>query len=58
VFDVVVDFVFDFVFDPVFDSVLEVGVIPNEVPRFFFTATFWRARDADKDLLSAKQPRL
>ena len=26
-------------------------VIPNEVPRFFFTAAVWRARDAERDLL-------
>ena len=28
-----------------------VGVIPNDVPRFFFRAEFWRARDAVRDLL-------
>jgi hypothetical protein len=28
-------------------------VIPTEVPRFFFPAALWRARDAGRDLLSA-----
>src|SRR5271168_2913991 len=29
-------------------------VIPNEVPRFFFPAALWRARDAERDLLFTK----
>jgi len=30
-------------------------VIPNGVPRFFFPAAGWRARDAERDLLFAEQ---
>ena len=29
-------------------------VIPNGVPRFFFPAAVWRARDAERDLLFAE----
>jgi hypothetical protein len=32
----------------------EQRVIPNGVPRFFFPAAVWRARDAERDLLSAE----
>jgi len=35
-------------------SELAPRVIPNEVPRFFFPAAFWRARDAERDLLFAQ----
>src|SRR5271168_4855482 len=35
----------------------ESRVIPNEVPRFFFPAAVWRARDAERDLLSMDQTR-
>jgi hypothetical protein len=46
---------FDLAFDVVFAFVFEVGVIPNEVPHFFFPAALRRARDAERDLLSAEQ---
>jgi hypothetical protein len=45
---------------------MEPGVIPlalsgfcegNAVPRFFFPAAVWRARDAERDLLLAVDPR-
>jgi hypothetical protein len=49
---------FDVAFDVVFEFVFEVDVIPNEVPRFFFPAALWRARDAERDLLSEEQPGL
>jgi hypothetical protein len=32
----------------------ELGVIPTVVPRFFFPAAVWRARDGETDLLFAE----